>query len=222
MSRASREHADHPWTSGLRFSMAVLANRLAVRCLAGELVSPTTPPDPPAMRTGPAAATINPADIAEFGTVPHYREPDSVTRKFVANGLLPPLARRLPEQPLIFKAGDMPDGIGVYGDALRHVTGGRPEGWNFMAGQSQDGGGVDIGTMECLTSTGSLYRVRAADLEPMPNLAKSWEWSADGHKLTMLFSISSKGQSGPTVCRSRPTMRWELCSPFCAHGFRRL
>src|SRR5438132_1544181 len=84
-------------------------------------------------------------------TLDAYHEPDWVTEDFVRKGLLPPVGERLPKEPLVFKTGAMPDGIGVYGDALRHVTGGRPEGWNFMAGQSQGWGGVDIGTMECLT-----------------------------------------------------------------------
>ena len=104
-----------------------------------------------------------------------------MTKKFVETGKLPPVAERLPKEPLVFKTGNMPDGIGVYGDTMRHVIGGRPEGWNYLAGQTQGWGGIDIGLSECLTRTAPLFKVEAEDLEPLPNLAKSWEWSEDGH-----------------------------------------
>jgi peptide/nickel transport system substrate-binding protein len=71
----------------------------------------------------------------------------------------------------------MVDGVGVYGDTLRHVIGGRPEGWNYGAGQTQGWGGIDIGLSECLTRTAPLFQVQAKDTEPLPNLAKSWDWS---------------------------------------------
>ena len=32
---------------------------------------------------------------------------------------------------MVFKTANMQDGIGVYGDVMRHVIGGRPEGWNY-------------------------------------------------------------------------------------------
>lgn len=47
------------------------------------------------------------------------------------------MKERLPEEPLVYKTGNMVDGIGVYGDTMRHVIGGRPEGWNYIAGQSR-------------------------------------------------------------------------------------
>ena len=55
----------------------------------------------------------------------------------------------------------MPDGIGVYGDVMRHVIGGRPQGWNYAAGQIQGWGGIDIGMYECLTRTGPLFEIKA-------------------------------------------------------------
>ena len=39
------------------------------------------------------------------------------------------------------------------------MIGGRPEGWNYIAGQSQGWGGIDIGMYECLTRTGPLFTV---------------------------------------------------------------
>ena len=108
-----------------------------------------------------------------------------MTEQFVKTGKLPPVKDRLPKEPLVFKTGNMADGVGVYGDTMRHVIGGRPEGWNYTAGQSRAGAALDIALSECLTRTAPLFQVKAEDLEPLPNLAKGWEWSADGHTLTM-------------------------------------
>ncbi|TIU70888.1 MAG: ABC transporter substrate-binding protein, partial [Mesorhizobium sp.] len=103
---------------------------------------------------------------------------------------------RLPKEPLVFKTANMPDGIGVYGDTMRHVIGGRPEGWNYGAGQTQGWGGIDIGLSECLTRTAPLFQVEAKDTEPLPNLAKSWDWSSDGLKLTMHLIEGAKWSDG--------------------------
>ena len=79
---------------------------------------------------------------------------------------------------------------------MRHVIGGRPEGWNYSAGQTQGWGGIDIGMFECLTRTAPLFQVEATDIEPLPNLAKSWEWSEDGYKLTMHLIEGAKWSDG--------------------------
>ncbi|EHH09868.1 ABC transporter, periplasmic alpha-galactoside binding protein [Mesorhizobium amorphae CCNWGS0123] len=134
--------------------------------------------------------------ILEFKALPEYHEPDWVTEKYVKAGKLPPVKDRLPKEPLVFKTGNMPDGIGVYGDTMRHVIGGRPEGWNYGAGQTQGWGGIDIGLSECLTRTAPLFQVEAKDTEPLPNLAKSWDWSTDGHKLTMHLIEGAKWSDG--------------------------
>lgn len=57
----------------------------------------------------------------------------------VKAGKLPPVEERLPAEPLVMKTMAMSDGIGVYGGVFRHVIGGRPEGWNWLAGQHQAG-----------------------------------------------------------------------------------
>ena len=159
-------------------------------------VAPTTPPDPPKFDAQGIPTFVGVKDIFEYKALPEYHEPDWVTKQFVEPGKLPPVKDRLPKEPLVYKTANMPDGIGVYGDVLRHVIGGRPEGWNYMAGQSQGWGGIDIGTMECLTRTGPLFEVKAEELEPLPNLAKSWEWSEDGHKLTMHLIEGAKWSDG--------------------------
>jgi peptide/nickel transport system substrate-binding protein len=103
----------------------------------------------------------------------------------------------------------MPDGVGVYGDTMRHVVGGRPEGWNYIAGQSQGWGGIDIALSECLTRTAPLFQVNAADTEPLPNLAKSWEWSEDGHKLTMHLVKGAKWSDGEAFNADDVMFYWE-------------
>ena len=147
--------------------------------------------------------------ILEFKALPEYHEPDWVTEKFVKAGKLPPVEERLPKEPLVFKTGNMPDGIGVYGDTMRHVIGGRPEGWNYIAGQTQGWGGIDIGLSECLTRTGPLFQVEAEDVEPLPNLAKSWEWSEDGHQLTMHLIEGAKWSDGDPFNAEDVMFYWE-------------
>ena len=56
---------------------------------------------------------------------------------------------------------------------------------------------------ECLTRTGPLFEVKADELEPLPNLAKSWEWSEDGHELTMHLIEGAKWSDGDAVQRRR-------------------
>lgn len=148
-------------------------------------------------------------DTLGFRALPEYHEPDWVTRNFVATGRLPPVRERLPREPLVYTAANMPDGIGVYGDVLRHVTGGRPEGWNFIAGQSQGWGGIEFGMMECLTRTGPLFQIKPSELEPMPNLARSWEWSADGRQLTMHLINGAKWSDGVPFTTEDVLFYWE-------------
>ncbi|WP_027062871.1 ABC transporter substrate-binding protein [Mesorhizobium loti] len=175
---------------------AGLALSVSVRALNAFASEPTVPPTP---ATFPAEGKIKYVardSILEFKALPEYREPDWVTDKYVKTGKLPPVKDRLPKEPLVFKTANMPDGTGVYGDTMRHVIGGRPEGWNYGAGQTQGWGGIDIGLSECLTRTAPLFQVEAKDTEPLPNLAKSWDWSKDGHKLTMHLIEGAKWSDG--------------------------
>ncbi|AGB44817.1 ABC-type dipeptide transport system, periplasmic component [Mesorhizobium australicum WSM2073] len=178
---------------GIAAGLALSVSVPALNAFASE---PTAPPVP---ATFPAEGKIKyvPRDsILEFKALPDYHEPDWVTEKYVKAGKLPPVKDRLPKEPLVFKTANMPDGVGVYGDTMRHVIGGRPEGWNYGAGQTQGWGGIDIGLSECLTRTAPLFQVEAKDTEPLPNLAKSWDWSADGHKLTMHLVEGAKWSDG--------------------------
>ena len=160
-----------------------------------EMVAPTTPPPAPAFDAQGEPVFVNRADVYTYRALDSYSEP-AYMDAFVAAGTLPPVADRLPTEPLVYSTANMPDGVGVYGDVMRHVIGGRPEGWNFWAGQSYGWGGIDIGLVECLTRTGPLFEINSADLQPMPNLAKSWEWSADGMTLTVNLIEGAKWSDG--------------------------
>lgn len=158
-------------------------------------VAPTTPPDPPKFEAQGEPVFVNRSDILEYKALSAYQEPEFV-KAFVDAGKLPPVAERLPKEPMVYKTANQPDGTGVYGDVMRHVIGGRPEGWNYWAGQSYGWGGIDIGLVECLTRTGPLFTVNAADLQPLPNLAKSWDWSEDGKTLTVHLIEGAKWSDG--------------------------
>ncbi|NBZ87731.1 ABC transporter substrate-binding protein [Stagnihabitans tardus] len=178
-----------------RAAMAALLLGVSAYAVSADVMAPTTPPDAPKFDAQGQPVFVNRSDIAEFKALPAYNEPAWV-KAFVDAGKLPPVAERLPKEPMVYKTANMPDGNGVYGDVMRHVIGGRPEGWNFWAGQSYGWGGIDIGLVECLTRTGPLFQVNAADLQPMPNLAKSWEWSEDGKTLTVHLVEGAKWSDG--------------------------
>lgn len=183
-----RKHAIALGGAGLMLGISLLAAQ-------AQTVTPTTPPEPPKFDAQQVPTFVGIKDIQEFKALPEYHEPDYV-KAFVDAGKLPPVAERLPKEPMVYKTANMPDGIGTYGDVMRHVIGGRPEGWNYSAGQTQGWGGIDIGLSECLTRTGPLFQVKAEELEPLPNLAKSWEWSEDGHQLTMHLIEGAKWSDG--------------------------
>jgi len=179
-----------------RAGFAALMLGVSALAVNAEMMAPTTPPDAPKFDAQGEPVFVNRSDIAVYEALPAYSEPAWVTEKFVNTGKLPPLADRLPKEPMVYKTANMPDGNGVYGDVMRHVIGGRPEGWNFWAGQSYGWGGIDIGLVECLTRTGPLFEVNAADLQPLPNLAKAWEWSEDGKMLTVHLIEGAKWSDG--------------------------
>lgn len=189
-------------TSALLLGVSVFA----VTAMASE---PTVVPEQPAFPAQGKITYVPRDSILEYKALPEYHEPDWVTEKFVKTGKLPPVAERLPKEPLVFKTGNMPDGVGVYGDTMRHVIGGRPEGWNYSAGQTQGWGGIDIEMSECLTRTAPLYQVEAKDVEPLPNLAKSWEWLEDGHKLTMHLIEGAKWSDGVPFSSEDVMFYWD-------------
>ena len=177
--------------------------------LQAQAVETTTPPDPPKFSAQQSPNFVSIKDILEYKALPAYHEPEWVTKEFVDTGKLPAVKDRLPKEPMVYKTANMPDGTGAYGDVMRHVIGGRPQGWNFLAGNNQGWGGIDIGMYECLTRTGPLFEVSAESLQPMPNLAKSWEWSKDGHQLTMHLIEGAKWSDGVPFTSKDVMFTWE-------------
>ena len=166
-------------------------------------------PDPPKFEAQQLPNFVSISDIMEYKALPEYHEPQWMTDQFVKTGKLPAVKDRLPKEPLVYKTANEPDGTGVYGDVMRHVIGGRPQAWNYAAGQIQGWGGIDIGMYECLTRTGPLFEVKANELEPMPNLAKSWDWSTDGHVLTMHLIEGAKWSDGVPFTADDVMFYWE-------------
>jgi len=187
--------------AGLLLSVSMLAAQ-------AQSITPTTPPDPPTFDAQGTPIFVGVKDMFEYRALDSYNEPDWVTSKYVEAGTLPPVAERLPKEPIVYKTANMPDGVGVYGDVMRHVIGGRPEGWNYIGGQSQGWGGIDIGMSECLTRTGPLFQVKADELEPLPNLARSWEWSEDGKQLTMHLVEGAKWSDGAPFTADDAMFYW--------------
>jgi peptide/nickel transport system substrate-binding protein len=198
-----RRHFLAPIGAGMLLGVSMIAT-----AHAQQLVPPTTPPDPTPFAAQGTPNFVDPSDIWVYKALPAYHEPDWVTKQFVDTGKLPPVKDRLPEKPLVMLASNMPDGIGVYGDVMRHVIGGRPQGWNYAAGQIQGWGGIDIGMYPCLTRTAQDFEIKADKLAPLPNLATDWEWSADGHDLTMHLIKGAKWSDGVPFTADDVMFNW--------------
>ena len=146
--------------------------------------------------------------LFRYGTLPAYHEPEWVT-EFVKAGKLPPIEERLPKEPLIVDTSMTADGPGVYGGTLRHVIGGRPQGWNWIAGRNQGYGGTEHSTMMCLVRTGPMWMLTPEKVEPLPQLAKSWEWADDGKQLTMHLVEGAKWSDGDPFDSEDVIFSWE-------------
>ncbi|QTF91995.1 ABC transporter substrate-binding protein, partial [Halomonas sp. BM-2019] len=169
---------------------------------------PGSLPPAPEFETHSEVQIIPRDRLYTFRALEQYQEPEWVT-ELVEQGMIPPLEERLPPEPLVFEEAGMPDGIGVYGGALRHVIGGRPQGWNWAAGQTQGWGGISYTVAECLTRTGPLFMLPPEDQEPLPNLARSWEWSEDGRQLTMQLIEGARWSDGHPFTSEDVLFYWE-------------
>ncbi len=139
---------------------------------------------------------IGRGDIYAHGSLGSYSQAPMLDA-MVASGALPPVEDRLPAEPIVFKTGAMVDGIGEYGGVFRHVIGGRPEGWNWMAGQHQGWGGINMAMQECLVRQGPRWQVKAEDQTgPLPNLAQSWSWNDTNTELTINLMQGVKWSDG--------------------------
>jgi len=148
-------------------------------------------------------------ELQTYKALNSYSEPGFIA-EMVAAGLLPPVEERLPSEPLVFLEGAMVDGIGEYGGVFRHVIGGRPEGWNWMAGQHQGWGGINMAAQECLVRVGPLWQIKSEDQTgPLPNLAKSWEWNDNRTELTLNLVEGIKWSDGDPFDTEDVQFWWE-------------
>lgn len=147
-------------------------------------------------------------ELQSYKALKSYNEPKWVS-ELVAQGKLPPVKSRLPKEPLVYSEASMIDGIGQYGGVFRHVIGGRPEGWNWAAGQTLGWGGINYAIAECLTRTGPLFTLNADQQQPLPNLAKSWEWSQDAKTLTMHLIEGAKWSDGVPFTSEDVLFYWQ-------------
>jgi len=153
---------------------------------AGQVKPPIPYPDPNKIEVGGSEVKKLPIDqIVQYKSLPSYKQAPWLD-KFVADGSLPPVEKRLPKEPAVMMKSGMKDGVGVYGDMWRGFSACPTAGYNDLAGTTMGWFGIESYTTRygALVKTGPLYRA-TQDIEPMPEVAKSWEWSDDGKVLTM-------------------------------------
>jgi len=174
-------------------------------------IKPPIPyPDAPELGVGGATVNRLPIDqIVTYKALPEYHQPAWMD-KLVADGKLPPVAERLPKEPQVYLTSGMKDGIGVYGDVWRGFSACPTAGYNQMAGTTMGWFGIDSYTIQyqALVKTGPLYRADQ-DIQPMPETAKSWEWSADGKQLTMHLIEGAKWSDGVPFTADDVLFTWE-------------
>ena len=127
-----------------------------------------------------------------YQSLPSYSQSPAL-KELEKEGNLPPISDRLPKEPFIWKTNIMVDGIGVYGDVMRRVYGSGTEGWNFAVGQIQGWGGTEL-FRETLIKIGLMWMMK--DPKPIPNLARTWEWTDDGHTLVMYLIEGARWSDG--------------------------
>jgi len=163
---------------------------------------------PKSLVSGAGVKRIPHGELLYPKALPKYGEPAWVT-DLVKEGKLPPVEQRLPKTPVVTNTSKAPDGPGQYGGVLRHVTGDRPQGWNWLAGLHQGWGGLTMTTQICLVNTGPMWQLTPEKIEPLPSLATSWEWSQDGRQLTMHLLEGAKWSDGDPFDADDVMFTWE-------------
>ena len=174
-------------------------------------VKPAIPyPDAPKLDIGGGVVKKQPMDqIVAHKALPAYKQAPWLD-KFVSNGTLPPVEKRLPKEPTVYLTSGMKDGVGVYGDLWRGFSACPTAGYNRMAGVSLGWFGIEdyTETNGCLVKTGMLFRC-TQDIEPMPQVAQSWEWSSDGTQLTMHLIQGAYWSDGKPFTADDVMFTWE-------------
>jgi peptide/nickel transport system substrate-binding protein len=133
------------------------------------------------------------SDIIQYKALSSYSEAPELAAA-VSKGDLPPIGQRLPKKPAVIMSKGMRDGPGIYGDVWRTVSAVPTAGWNWGAAVVSGWFGIEESMHEALLNTGMSWRLKNG--EPGPNLATSWEWSADGKTLTMHLIEGAKWSDG--------------------------
>jgi peptide/nickel transport system substrate-binding protein len=149
------------------------------------------------------------SQIVEYRSLDEYQQSPALDAA-VAAGDLPPVEERLPAEPQVMLTSGMKDGIGVYGDLWRGFSACPTAGYNDMAGTTMGWFGIESYTSryQALVRTGPLFRADQ-DIEPFPELAKSWEWSDDGMQLTMHLIEGAKWSDGVPFNADDVMFTWE-------------
>jgi peptide/nickel transport system substrate-binding protein len=182
----------------------------APEVVAGSVKPPVPYGDPAPLDLGGGEPQKLPIDqIVTYKALPAYSEPDFV-KKLVDEGKLPPVAERLPKEPQVLLSAAMKDGPGEYGDLWRGFSACPTAGWNRMAGVSAGWFGIEAYTVNngSLFKIGPLFRADQ-DIEPLPNLAKSWSWSDDGMTLTVKLIEGAKWSDGQPFTADDVVFTWE-------------
>ena len=177
---------------------------------AGTVKPPIPYPDPPPLDLGGSVARRQPiSEIVAYKALPEYSEPDFV-KKLVDEGKLPPVTDRLPKEPQVLLSSGMQDGPGEYGDLWRGFSACPTAGYNRMAGVSAGWFGIESYSTQnqSLFKVGPLFRTDQ-DIEPLPNLAKSWSWSTDGKSLTVNLIEGAKWSDGQPFTADDMIFTWE-------------
>jgi peptide/nickel transport system substrate-binding protein len=189
---------------------APAATEAPAAAAAGTVKPPIEYPDPPDLGLGGTEIKRVPMDqLVTYKALPEYKQP-SWMDKFVTDGTLPAVKDRLPKEPQIYPKTEMKDGVGVYGDLWRAFSACPTAGYNDMAGTTMGWFGIESYTTRyaSLIKTGPLFRT-TQDIDPMPHLAKSWEWSADGKELTMHLIEGAKWSDGQPFTADDVMFTWE-------------
>ena len=174
---------------------ALLSGTAVLACLGAGSVS-ADPIPPETSLSGLEYELLGRDEIYGYRGLESYSQSPDLDA-LVASGALPPVEERLPAEPIVMSTAAMSDGVGEYGGVFRHVIGGRPEGWNWVAGQYQGWGGINMAVQECLVRQGPRWRVKGADQTgPLPNLVKSWSWNDDCTTVTLNVMEGVKWSDG--------------------------
>ncbi len=171
--------------------------------VAGALPYPEGVP----MIGGGEAKKFNLDEMIVYKALDSYSQPEWMDA-LVADGTLPPVEERLPKEPQVFLESGMSTGLGEYGGTWRDFSACPTEGWNLGAGQTQGWFGINIIYQEALLKTGPIF-MRGDNVEPFPNLAKSFEWSDDGMEMTMNLIEGGKWSDGEDFNSEDVMFTWE-------------